>query len=176
MTKLTGALLILILITPSNLQAQSSASDVREDLLGHFSRSSSKMTRLSAAVPAELYTWSPGEGTMSVARVYAHIARYNYYYLETSLGIAAPESVNLDAMENTVDKRLVELMLRESVAHVKKHVGAMSEEDLNRQVTLYGRQVDAWQVLTQLVSHMNEHVGQSVAYARINGITPPWSR
>ena len=42
--------------------------------------------------------------------------------------------------------------------------------------TLYGRQVGEWAVLLQLVTHMNEHLGQSIAYARMNGVVPPWSR
>ncbi len=51
----------------------------------------------------------------------------------------------------------------------------MSEADLTRQTPLYGRDVAGWAVLFQLLAHMNEHVGQSVAYARMNGIVPPWS-
>jgi uncharacterized damage-inducible protein DinB len=52
----------------------------------------------------------------------------------------------------------------------------MSEADLTRMTTLYGRDVPGWAVLFQLLSHMNEHVGQSVAYARMNDVVPPWSR
>ena len=52
----------------------------------------------------------------------------------------------------------------------------MSEADLNRSTTLYGRQVGQWAVLFQLVTHMNEHLGQAIAYARMNGVVPPWSR
>jgi hypothetical protein len=52
----------------------------------------------------------------------------------------------------------------------------MSATDLDRDTELYGRDVGEWAVLFQLVAHMNEHLGQSVAYARMNGIVPPWSR
>ena len=52
----------------------------------------------------------------------------------------------------------------------------MGEEALTAETRLYGRRVAGWAVLFQLLSHMNEHVGQSVAYARMNGIAPPWSR
>jgi len=27
-----------------------------------------------------------------------------------------------------------------------------------------------------IANHVSEHMGQSVAYARMNGIVPPWSR
>ena len=52
----------------------------------------------------------------------------------------------------------------------------MTEDELTALTTLYGRRVAGWAVLFQLISHMNEHVGQSVSYARMNGIVPPWSR
>jgi hypothetical protein len=28
----------------------------------------------------------------------------------------------------------------------------------------------------RILVHMHEHLGQSIAYARMNGITPPWSK
>jgi uncharacterized damage-inducible protein DinB len=46
---------------------------------------------------------------------------------------------------------------------------------MDNMTRLYGRDVGEWAVLLQLVTHMNEHLGQSIAYARMNGVTPPWS-
>ena len=51
----------------------------------------------------------------------------------------------------------------------------MSDEDLAASTHQYGRQVQKWAVMLQLVAHMNEHLGQSIAYARMNGVVPPWS-
>ena len=31
-------------------------------------------------------------------------------------------------------------------------------------------------VLVTVLSHLHEHLGQSVAYARMNGVVPPWSQ
>ena len=156
--------------------AQSPSMDYRDDLLGHFEQSGRKMELLSRAIPAELYTWSPGEGVMSIARVYMHIARYNYMYLEENLGIPAPSGVDWPNFESITDKETVVDLLAKSIEHVKNSVGNMNEADLLRETTLYGRQVAGWAVLVQLVAHMNEHVGQSIAYARMNGIVPPWSQ
>ena len=66
--------------------------------------------------------------------------------------------------------------LRRSLDHVRDLVREMDEGALSRTARLYGRDTQAWAVLFQLQAHMNEHVGQSVAYARMNGIVPPWSR
>jgi len=168
--------LLSALLVCAPASAQIPSPDYRDDMLGHFGRSSSKMEMLSQAIPAELYTWSPGEGVMSIARVYMHIARYNYMYLEDNLGIPAPSGVDWENFESVTDKAMVVDLLVKSIEHVKQSVANMSEEHLLRETTLYGRQVAGWAVLAQLVAHMNEHVGQSIAYARMNGIVPPWSR
>jgi hypothetical protein len=52
----------------------------------------------------------------------------------------------------------------------------MDAAALGRETSLYGRRVGEWAVLLQLVTHMNEHLGQSIAYARMNDVVPPWSR
>ncbi len=166
--------LATLLVSPA-AQAQSAATDYRDEFLGHFQRSTFKITSLVDAVPEELYEWSPGEGVMHVAQVYMHLARYNYLYLHSSLGIETPAGIDLANMESIVDKERVREVWKRSVEHVREHVSRMTEEELTAPVVLYGRQVAGWAVLFQLLSHMNEHVGQSVAYARMNGIVPPWS-
>lgn len=152
------------------------AEAIRDDMLGHFGNSSFKMDALSKAMPAELYSWAPGEGLMTVAEVYAHIARYNFMYLNDNLGIPAPDGIDWQNLESWTDKARIVEALELSIAHVNEKVAAMTEHDLNTTTRLYGREVQGWAVLTQLVAHMNEHVGQSVAYARMNGVAPPWSR
>jgi len=156
--------------------AQSTPEDYRDEFAGHFNRSSRKVAMLSQEIPAELYSWSPGEGVMSIGRVYAHIARYNYLYLEESLGVDAPPGLDWENFESITDKATIVQLLDQSIQHVKRSVSEMDESDLTGTTTLYGRQVAGWAVLFQLLAHMNEHVGQSVAYARMNGIVPPWSR
>lgn len=176
----TAAALLLAgsaIVAPAVAQdaADGVATAVRDEMLGQFENSSFKMTALSEAMPEELWDWSPMEGTMPVATVYAHIARYNFMYLAENLGIPAPEGIDWQNLESITDRTAIREALVLSVEHVREAVGAMTAEDLTRTTTLYGRQVPGWAVLVQLVSHMNEHVGQAVSYARMNGIVPPWS-
>lgn len=145
------------------------------ELMGHFDESMRKFLALAEAMPGERYGWSPGEGVMSVARVYAHVARYNYLYPATSLGSAAPEGRDAAAAEDLTEKAAVITRLRQSGDHVRQVVARLPE-GLARETTLYGRRVPEWAVLLQLVAHMNEHLGQAIAYARMNGVVPPWSR
>ncbi|MGH7539717.1 MAG: DinB family protein [Gemmatimonadota bacterium] len=164
---------------PAPAHAQSGPTDYRDEFLRHFEASSRKVTLLAEAMPERLYSWSPGEGVMSVARVYAHVARYNFLYLATSLGVAPPEEIELatveDRMAERADKAEIRVLLDRSVTHVREQVSRLTEEELAGPTTLYGREVAGWTVLLQLLAHMNEHVGQSVAYARMNGVVPPWS-
>ncbi len=155
--------------------AQSAATDYRDEFMHHFLQSTRKILALAEAMPEELYTWSPGPGVLPVGQVYMHIARYNYMYPETALGIPAPPDIDVPNLESITDKAQVTKLLRQSVEHVQQHVSRMTTEDLTRTTTLYRRQIAGWAVLFQLLAHMNEHVGQSVSYARMNGVVPPWS-
>lgn len=149
---------------------------IRDEILDHFQRSSYKISELARVMPAEKFSWAPGEGVMQVGEVYMHIARYNFMYLDENLGIAPPDGFDYADIESIRDKEKVREIHEMSVRHVMEQVGALTEAKLDGQTELYGRTVQGWAVLLQLVSHMNEHVGQSVSYARMNGIVPPWSR
>jgi len=134
------------------------------------------MTMLSEAVPAGLYAWRPSDEVFTVARVYAHIARYNYLYLVENVGVAPPPGVDWRNLESLTDKAAVREALLASIDFARAAIAELDAEDAGRTVQLYGRQVPVWAVLFQLVAHMNEHVGQAIAYARSNEIAPPWSR
>jgi uncharacterized damage-inducible protein DinB len=150
---------------------------IRDELMMQFESSMSKFIALAQAMPAERYTWSPGEEVMEVGHVYMHVARYNYMYPSQNMGLPLPPGVTPDdAMESVREKAAVVRALEDSRAWVRRAVAGMSADALAGETRLYGRDVDRWAVLVQLVAHMNEHLGQSIAYARMNGVVPPWSR
>lgn len=140
-----------------------------------FNSSASKFEELAAAMPAEKFNWSPGPGVMSVAQVYAHVSRYNYAYLARNMKVAAPTGISLDTLERMKDKAQIVALLKNSAEYVRQGVAQMPDAQLAQSTQLYGRTVPQWSVLLQLVAHMNEHLGQSIAYARMNGVVPPWS-
>ena len=163
-----------------SLQAQAgnggTPAGFRAEFLGQFESSMSKFIALAKAMPADKFTWSPGPGVMTVARVYGHVANYNFYYPASAMGIASPSGIGLDSLEKMTNKAAIVAILERSNAHVKTSVGALTDEQLAKPTRLYGRTVPQWAVLFQLVAHMNEHLGQSIAYARSNGVVPPWSQ
>lgn len=174
----TVAVAVAAAVGPGGLVAQSTGPDFRQEFMGQFGGSASKLVALAEAMPASSYDWSPGEGVASVARVYMHIARYNYMYPIETLGQEMPAAaVGYERWEDeVVDKDDVVRILAESMEYVRGLAEGMGSADLEASTRLYGRDVEAWAVLFQLVTHMNEHLGQSIAYARMNGVAPPWSR
>ena len=169
------AALFASMLTPF-AHSQGVSTELRDELMRQFEASSRKLVSLSEAIPDEVYSWSPGEGVMTIAHVYAHIAKYNYDYLVNNLDVSPPKGIDVDNMEELTDKGDVREALINSIEFVRENAASMSEDQLLKRTELYGRDVQGWAVLVQLVAHMNEHVGQSVSYARLNSIVPPWSR
>lgn len=163
-----------LLFTAPNASAQEAG--FKEEFLDQFNASARKLAALAETMPAESYDWRPMEGVSSVADAYMHIARYNYYYPETSLGVEPPPDVDVDAFESIEDKDAVVEQLLRSLDHVRAAVQAMPADDFEASTQLYGRTVTKRAVLLQLITHMNEHLGQQIAYARSNRVVPPWSQ
>ena len=173
-TFLTAALALCM--SAVSAAAQNAPPASREELLMQFNSSASKFEALAAAIPADKFNWSPGPGVMTIAQVYAHVAHYNYRYPSENMKVAAPRGVGLDTLERMTDKAQIVALLRSSAEYVRQGVQQMPDGQLAQPTRLYGRTVPQWSVLLQLVAHMNEHLGQSIAYARMNGVVPPWSR
>lgn len=169
-------LVLVLLIVPHTSEAQSPPDDFKTTFMRSFNYSAQRMVRLAEAIPADKFSWSPGEGVMSIEHVYMHIAHYNYLYPKENLGLSIPDDIDMESLESITGKDEVVAHLRRSMQYVRETVKAMTDEQLVEATVLYGQDVQGWAVLFQLVAHMNEHVGQSIAYARMNGITPPWSQ
>lgn len=166
--------------TPESALEAQAPPDFLDEFEGQFGASAGKLVALAEAMPESTYDWSPGEDVASVARVYMHVARYNYMYPHENMGRETPvppsEYERWEDEAGDKDKEEVVRILAESMAYVRSVAESMSAEGLDEPTTLYGRQVGEWAVLFQLIAHMNEHLGQSIAYARTNGVVPPWSR
>jgi len=180
MKNIIGLFLAVVLVLgcyiPSSIAQQpESGNNFMEQFNQHF-RYASRVLDLAKAMPAEKYSWRPDEGVMSVEEVYTHIARYNYLYPATSLGIPAPDNIDLDEMESITGKENVISILEASINHLSDVINNMPESKLSESTELYGRTVNGQAVLMQHITHMSEHVGQSIAYARMNGVVPPWNR
>ena len=171
---LSIALLALAAAVPA--AAQGAPAGFREEILGQLEASTGKLIALAEAMPADRFAWGPTPDVMPVGQVYMHIAAYNYIYPSTGMGVAVPAGVDVKTMESLRDKAVVVDQLKRSVDHLMRTVRETPDAKLAAPTRLYGRDVAQWAVLLQLLAHMNEHLGQSISYARSAGVVPPWSR
>lgn len=160
--------LVFLLAVP--IQSQ---DDMKALFDGQFTYAS-RISELAEAMPADTYSWRPEEGVRSVGEVYTHIAQANYMMLR-SLGVSAPEAVDMEAIGSLTEKDDIVQALAESNTFVLAAVRDLPEEKLAETVELFGRTLNGEGVLVFILNHMSEHVGQSIAYARMNNVTPPWS-
>jgi len=163
-------------VTASVARAQGTPPGFRGEFLHQFDQSMTKIVALAEAVPAERYARRPVPAVMPIAQMFAHIARFNYEYPARAMGIATPAGIDRDTLERVAEKAQVVALLRRSADHVRQAVRRMPDAQFERMTTLYGRRVPQWAVLLQLLAHMDDHLGQSIAYARVIGVVPPWSQ
>ena len=153
---------------------------------------STQLVQLAEAVPAEKYSWRPGAGVRSISEVYLHIALGNFLLLDIA-GVKAPDDLyrsvpqganraealvqkNNQFEKSITDKQQVIDLLKRSLAAVKDNFSQADDARLNQPADFFGTKTTVRGVYLRILAHNNEHMGQSVAYARMNGIVPPWSR
>jgi uncharacterized damage-inducible protein DinB len=132
------------------------------------------LIKLAEAIPAEKYSWRPAAGVRSVSEVLMHVTMANYYLL-SHIGVSRPADFPRDAEKTITEKEQVVAWLKKSVEAVLATVRNTSDADLAKPVRLFNADNNVQGVLLQIVSHVHEHLGQSIAYARSNGVKPPWS-
>ena len=134
-----------------------------------------KILDLAKAMPEEKYAWRPGEGVRSAGEVYRHVAQANYL-LPGFLGIKAPEGIVLKDMDVTpLDKAKTIALVERSYTHALDAVSSLSDAALDDTLRFFGRPSTKMDVLMAIATHNHEHLGQSIAYARSNGVVPPWT-
>ena len=134
-----------------------------------------KFVDLATAVPADKYSWRPAEGVRSIGEVYLHIASANYN-IPNLMGTPLPPGFDPKTFEkSTTDKAQIIDALNKSFASAHAEIEAMTNADFNKPLPKLGPDANYGDVIYILVTHAHEHLGQSIAYARMNGVIPPWT-
>ena len=176
MTQLNSKLVGLCLVLAAAPLFGQAAGSFKDAYLSQLKDVESKVVGLAEATPQEKYSWRPAEGVRSVSEVFVHIASANFFFV-TMTGVKMPAGVISPNSEKTVtDKAKVVALLKQSFAHVRDNVSAMSDADMAKETKMFGKPATYETVLFTMANHMHEHLGQSIAYARTNGIIPPWSK
>ena len=156
-------------------EAAAKPPSFKDAFLFQLKDTESKFVRLAEAMPQEKYSWRPGEGVRSISEVYMHVAGANYFFLSMA-GVKSSSGLPRDAEKSVTDKEKVVAAIKASFDNAASAVAGMSDADLAKETKMFGRQVTYETVLFVMTSHMHEHLGQSIAYARTNGVVPPWSQ
>jgi len=168
-------------LSPAEDVAAQDASLVRAEIARTIEIAGDKMVALAGAMPQEAYAWRPAEGVRSVSEVFMHIAGTNYWF-PTLVGGTPPASSGVTGAYNTVppmervtDKEAVVAALEASFEFLVDFVAHAPADRLDDAINMFGTPTTYRGVLVETTIHLHEHVGQSIAYARANGVTPPWS-
>jgi uncharacterized damage-inducible protein DinB len=173
-------LLLLVLAFPLFSVATAPAQNFQTEGLwegydGEWSHVSQQLIALAEAIPADKYSWRPAPGVRSVSEVLMHISIANFGLLSFT-GPKMPADMKPD-LEKTVTKKADVIdWLKRSLAAVKTARAQLKPGDLERKVKIEGKTVTVDGMYLRIIIHDNEHMGQLVAYARMNGIVPPWSK
>lgn len=134
-----------------------------------------KFAELANAVPADKFNWRPSPDSRSFAEVFLHVAGERYQILNL-MGATPPASFDGKTFEkSTTDKARIADELNKSWDFAQKTIKGMTNADFARPIPKLGPQANAGDVVYILVADAHEHLGQVIAYARVNGMVPPWT-
>jgi len=169
MKKLSGIVLLLFAVT---CYAQDNLT--QNTIQGVLTYNQEQVVQLAEAFSEEQYDWRPMEGVNSVGEALMHVAGGNYY-LASKLGFAPPEDVDMTSLDKTTGKDNIVAALKKSNAFVLEKVAMVKNDEFSEEVDFGFAKMNKLAGLLSIMEHNGEHKGQLIAYARSNGVTPPWS-
>jgi len=181
---LCGFAIVATAFIPAVAQTPTPPNGLMGDLIKDVSDVESKIAGLAKAMPASAHDWRPGKGVRSTSEVLVHVAADNYF-VPAALGFPAPAETGISGKDYktaaafetkpmTRDQAMTEL--QKSFAFLKKSMAAVPEAKLGETVELFGQKATGRNIWVNTVTHLHEHLGQLIAYARSNNVTPPWSK
>lgn len=170
------AVFALLLVS---LGAQAQKMDPLEGLwqgyTGEWLHCSRQLIALAEAFPPERYAWRPAPGVRSTSEVFMHIAVANFGLLGYT-GKPLPADLKKDSETSVTDKASVIAWLKRSLEAVRTAHASLEPAEAAKHVKIANRDATVDGIYLRILVHANEHMGQLVAYARMNGVTPPWSQ
>jgi uncharacterized damage-inducible protein DinB len=163
----TLAIVAAVSLAPSH--AQPASQTPQAALTKEAGTLSDKFSGL-ARVMAGKYDWKPGEGVRSVGDVFNLIVTENGILAGTLTGAGGGRGAPI------TDPEKMQAALKTSYANLQKTIEGLSDSDLKAPVKLFGKEMTKESAIRYLFGDQHEHLGQSIAYARSNGVIPPWSK
>ena len=146
---------------------------VGREFLWHLDLIETRLLSLAEAFTPEQYHYRPAPDARAIREVLLHVAGGNRLGAASVGGppLAQAELARIEAAP--LDKPAVIATLRESLALLRRLAEATVNFDA--ETTLFGRAMTCREVLFIAAGHMHQHLGQLIAYARMNGVLPAWS-
>ncbi len=136
---------------------------------------SEKFAGLAEAMPSDKFTYRPMEGVRSTSELFLHVATANYF-VARGFGMQPPEGLNLRGLQaSTTDRDEIVSRVKMSFEHLAGAVAKVEAGSADSAMKMFGQDTTTRGALGIATNHLSEHLGQSIAYARANGVVPPWS-
>lgn len=168
-------LFVCLFLSTSTIFGQTAPEGIWQGYDGEWKHVTQQLVALAEATPAEKFTWRPAPGVRSTSEVYMHIVFANYYLLSVT-GPKMPADLKEGMDKSVTAKADVITWLKRSLDAVKDAHLAVKPADLERKVHIADRDATVDGIYLRIVIHANEHMGQLIAYARMTGVVPPWSK
>lgn len=164
--------------------AHAQQATVVADLMADIQQVREKLAALAKAMPENTYDWRPGPGVRSVREVFLHVASDNYLMpsafgvaIDPSTGIKADDFKTLTTFEHQSLARDATLAAMEkSFDHLAKAMREVPSSRLPEKIKFFGQDFTGQRIWVMTATHLHEHLGQAIAYARSNKVVPPWSK
>jgi len=188
-SRIAVALIGLSLATwPATIKAQDgavpnreAALEVRKQFMADLDTLQSKFLALAEAFPANKYSWRPAQGVRSVGEAFMHVASEFYVYAPMAYGATRSPVIprgqdSFKKFESASTKEDVLKHLKEGFAYAKQSINAIDASQLTGSRKLFGGDHNIVETSFAMTDDLHEHLGQLIAYARMNGVVPPWSK
>jgi uncharacterized damage-inducible protein DinB len=176
MQKIGKMIAVLALLAGvAEAQAPAVPKGFRGEFLTVIGQIETKVIRLADAMTEAKWDWKP-TGARSTCEVLMHMA-VDKYLFGAPLGLKRPAALSGNTAEQCpATKAQAKVLLTQAFKDFNDAVLALPDGAADDPITLFGMQTTKRGVLLMTAEHAGEHLGQLIAYARMNGVTPPWSR
>lgn len=170
---------VMSMLAATTASAQGLMGDMHRDV----NEVQKKFIDLAQAIPESAYAWRP-QGARSVGEVLLHVAADNYF-IPIAMGKSAPATIDINGTDfsklqafekRTLTKAQIVSELEASFKHLHEAMGLTTESNIGENIKFFGQDWSRQRAMVSTVTHLHEHLGQLIAYARSNNVTPPWSK
>lgn len=161
-----------------DVMTKESAAELKASFVADLNIMKDKFLGLANAFPPDKYTWRPMEGVRSVSEVLMLAAAEGYGFIPATGfgGKPAMPREEMGKLSSVTDKAQVIDHLNKAFAYAISQLESIDNATLTGKRNIMGQQRSTAAAALFIGGDLHEHLGQLIAYARMNHIVPPWSK